>query len=262
MKVLSPRSSSSKVATISPFYQHDWRFNDQWSLLFGGRVDIDNIDYHMDWVNTIIGPQHLASKITVGLPNYNASLNYKVTPATTLYATYNWSQNPVGATGNGGGFTTGGNANFANAALRHEADEGGHDREGGQVTVGGGDHQQGLEFREQWELHRQREPGGHGRDPEPPAAKRTHHQHREGLHGHRYRPHRDLDPGGGGQEGDAQQHHDGFQSQGPTGEPQRHIRLGGGDRVLDAHIIIFSMHNGWLKPSSVILRVSSRRRPP
>lgn len=114
-------SGISKVTTIAPFYQHDWKLTDQLSLLFGGRVDIMHADFHIDWVNSIIGPQHIGDKVTVGLPNYNASLQYSVNKDFSLYATYNYSQNPVGATGNGGGITTGGLAQFSNGSLRNEA---------------------------------------------------------------------------------------------------------------------------------------------
>ena len=38
-------------------------------------------------------------------PNYNASLVFKVTPAMSMYATYNYSKNISGAVGNGGGIT-------------------------------------------------------------------------------------------------------------------------------------------------------------
>jgi outer membrane receptor protein involved in Fe transport len=114
-------SGISKVTTVSPFYQHDWKFTDQWSLLFGARVDIMHADYRMAWNNVIIGPQLIADKITVGLPNYNGSLNYKVTPKMTLYGTYNWSENPVAATGNGGGVTTGGGPKYTNANLRNKS---------------------------------------------------------------------------------------------------------------------------------------------
>jgi len=114
-------SGISKTTVVGPFYQHDWRINDQLSFLFGGRVDILFADYHLDWVNSIIGPQRLADKTTVGLPNYNASVQYKVNDGLSLYATYNYSQNPVGATGNGGGVTSAGTAQFSNATLRNEA---------------------------------------------------------------------------------------------------------------------------------------------
>jgi outer membrane receptor protein involved in Fe transport len=115
-------SGISKVTTIAPFYQHDWKLTNQLSFLFGGRVDIMHADFHIDWVNSIIGPQRIADKVTVGLPNYNASLQYSASKELSFYATYNYSQNPVGATGNGGGITTGGAAQFSNGSLRNEAE--------------------------------------------------------------------------------------------------------------------------------------------
>lgn len=114
-------SGISKVSTISPFYQHAWKISDALSLDFGARVDIMRADFHIDWVNAFIGPQRIADKITVSLPGYNASLNYKLADNRSLYATYNYSKNPVGATGNGGGITTGGGAKFDPGAFKNEA---------------------------------------------------------------------------------------------------------------------------------------------
>ncbi|MFZ5494858.1 MAG: TonB-dependent receptor [Verrucomicrobiota bacterium] len=114
-------SGVSKVASLAPFYQHDWKVNDRFSVLFGGRVDLLKIDFKSEWVNSIIGPRKIADKTTVGLPNGNLSLHYKVNEGLSWYATYNYSQNPVGATGNGGGLTTGGGATFAAGSLRNES---------------------------------------------------------------------------------------------------------------------------------------------
>jgi len=41
---------------------------------------------------------------TVELPNYNLSILYKTTDNSSVYATYNYSENPGGAIANGGGF--------------------------------------------------------------------------------------------------------------------------------------------------------------
>ena len=114
-------SGISKVSTISPFVQASWKITDK--LLFdgGARVDFMHADFHIDWVNIFLGPQRIASKITVGLPNYNGSLGYKLTKDTTAYVTYNYSQNPVGSVGNGGGITTAGGPSFLNRNLRNEA---------------------------------------------------------------------------------------------------------------------------------------------
>ncbi|MBI2812904.1 MAG: TonB-dependent receptor [Opitutae bacterium] len=114
-------SGQSKAFTTSPFFQANWKVSDKFALEAGGRVDMLNVDFKSKWVNTIIGAQSIADKVTVGLPNYNASMRYKISKTVSAYATYNYSQNPVGATGNGGGVTTSGGAKFFNANLRNEA---------------------------------------------------------------------------------------------------------------------------------------------
>lgn len=114
-------SGISKVFTTSPFVQANWKINDRLTLDAGARVDVMSADFSSKWNNIIIGPQNIADKVTVGLPNYNASLGYKLTKTLSAYSTYNYSQNPVGATGNGGGVTTSGNTKFFNANLRNEA---------------------------------------------------------------------------------------------------------------------------------------------
>ena len=114
-------SGISKVFTTSPFFQANWKINDRLTFDAGARVDVMNADFNINWTNIFIGPQSIADKVTVGLPNYNASLGYKLTKTVSAYATYNYSQNPVGAVGNGGGVTTSGNSKFFNANLRNEA---------------------------------------------------------------------------------------------------------------------------------------------
>lgn len=114
-------SGISKVFTFAPFWQHDWQITDRLSAFAGARLDVMHADFHVNWVNQFIGPQRIADKVTVGLPNFNGSLQYKVNDTLSTYFTYNYSQNPVGATGNGGGVTTSGLAGFSNANLRNEA---------------------------------------------------------------------------------------------------------------------------------------------
>jgi catecholate siderophore receptor len=109
-------SGISKAMYFSPFAQVEWQINDALSFLGGARVDLLSISYS-DPAGFLPG-----DKTTVGLPNYNGSVNYKITPTLSAYATYNWSQNPVGSTGNGGGLTTAGAANFAVANLRNESE--------------------------------------------------------------------------------------------------------------------------------------------
>lgn len=114
-------SGDSKAFTTSPFFQANWKISDRLTLDAGARVDVLHVDYVSQWTNIFLGPQRIADKVTVGLPNYNASLGYKLTKTLSAYTTYNYSQNPVGATGNGGGITTSGNPQFLNANLRNEA---------------------------------------------------------------------------------------------------------------------------------------------
>ncbi len=109
-------SGISKAFYISPFAQTEWKITDNFSLDAGARVDVLSISYS-DPAGFLPG-----DKVTVGLPNYNVSANYKVAANIATYATYNWSQNPVGSTGNGGGLTTAGSANFSNRNLRNESE--------------------------------------------------------------------------------------------------------------------------------------------
>jgi hypothetical protein len=77
----------------------DWKATDKLSFLAGVREDVMFADYHdpAGWLpgdNTVIG-----------MFSANVSAVYKFRPTLTGYATYNWSQNPAGAVGNGGGIT-------------------------------------------------------------------------------------------------------------------------------------------------------------
>ena len=88
---------------------------EQLVLFVVSHVDLISIKYR-DFAGFLPG-----DSVIVGLPNYNLSASYKISKDLGTYVTYNYSQNPVGAVGNGGGFTTGGRRNFSNAALRGEA---------------------------------------------------------------------------------------------------------------------------------------------
>jgi catecholate siderophore receptor len=114
----TPDNGDSGVSTatfLAPFYQHDLRITDSLSLLAGGRVDYVRLDYK-DPAGFLPG-----DSTEFGLPSANASAIYKFTPKVSSYFSYNWSQNPVGSTGNGGGFTTAGQRSFATRNLRNEA---------------------------------------------------------------------------------------------------------------------------------------------
>jgi outer membrane receptor for monomeric catechols len=109
-------SGESTALFVGPFYQHDFKVTDKWSLLAGGRVNLVSLDYN-DPAGFLPG-----DSTVVGLPSANASTIYKFTPTVSGYFTYNWSQNPVGSVGNGGGYTTAGTSNFSNRNLRNEAE--------------------------------------------------------------------------------------------------------------------------------------------
>jgi outer membrane receptor protein involved in Fe transport len=113
----TPDNGDSGVSTdlqAGPFVQEVWKVTDKLSILGGGRLDIIEAAYHVD------SPAgHLGDNTLFALPNANGSVNYRWTPEYSSYFTYNYSQNPVGATGNGGGVTTGGNNTFADSTLRN-----------------------------------------------------------------------------------------------------------------------------------------------
>ncbi|MBL9190675.1 MAG: TonB-dependent receptor [Opitutaceae bacterium] len=93
-------TNDSKGITIGPFAQGTYRFSEQFSLVLGGRLD----RFHADVTEPLLARRPSAS-ISVWIPNYNASLIFKPTPTTSVYATYNNSRNTSGAVGNGGGIT-------------------------------------------------------------------------------------------------------------------------------------------------------------
>lgn len=108
-------SGISKSWFLSPFAQFDYKVNDAFAILAGARVDLLDLSYK-DPAGFLP-----SDSTTVGLFNYNVSLAYNLSAQSSLYATYQWSQNPVGSTGNGGGITTAGNATFLGTNLRNEA---------------------------------------------------------------------------------------------------------------------------------------------
>lgn len=109
-------SGTSTAFFVGPFAQENWKITDQLSLLGGARADLLAPNYHVSWSKGYLG-----DNTVLVLPNANASLNYKWTPQVSSYVTYNYSQNPVGAIGNGGGITTGGNHQYSNSNLRNNA---------------------------------------------------------------------------------------------------------------------------------------------
>ncbi len=93
-------TNDSKGTTVGPFAQGTWRISDTFSFVAGGRLD----RFHADVTEPLLASRPHAS-ISVWIPNYNASLVYKLTPTSSVYVTYNNSRNTSGAVGNGGGIT-------------------------------------------------------------------------------------------------------------------------------------------------------------
>jgi catecholate siderophore receptor len=118
-------SGVSKVWQIGPYWQHDWKATDKLSFLAGVREDIVFADYY-DPSNVTPGNPPFYSlpsdNTVIGMFNANVSAVYKFRPTLTGYATYNWSQNPAGAVGNGGGYTTQGGSGYTSGAFHTEAE--------------------------------------------------------------------------------------------------------------------------------------------
>lgn len=105
-------TNDSKGKTVGAFVQSTWRLTEALSFVAGGRYD-----YFMAKVREPLLPPYPRADIEVFIPNVNGSLTYKLTPASTAYFTYNYSENTSGAVGNGGGIT---GWNAAGTALDEE----------------------------------------------------------------------------------------------------------------------------------------------
>lgn len=108
-------TNDSHGSTVGPFAQATWKLGDKFNLVTGARFD-----YFSAHVREPIDPTHPEASINVTDPNYNASLVFKPTPASSLYATYNYSKNISGAVGNGGGITGWGTDTSGNLILDKE----------------------------------------------------------------------------------------------------------------------------------------------
>lgn len=93
-------TNDSHGTTVGPFGQLTWRPAEQFNVVVGGRLDRFNASV----TEPLLAARPHAS-ISVWIPNYNASLVYKPTAASSVYVTYNKSKNTSGAVGNGGGIT-------------------------------------------------------------------------------------------------------------------------------------------------------------
>lgn len=105
-------TNDSHGTTVGPFFQATWKANEQFDIVTGARYERFSAD-----VKDPLGPFYSHDSISVWIPNYNASLVYKPTKTSSVYATYNYSKNTSGAVGNGGGIT---GWNSAGSALDKE----------------------------------------------------------------------------------------------------------------------------------------------
>ncbi|HET7536897.1 MAG TPA: TonB-dependent receptor, partial [Candidatus Didemnitutus sp.] len=86
--------------TVGPFIQSTTKINEKLNLVLGGRYD-----FMKAHVKEPLPPIPAEDEISVAIPNFNGSLIYKTTDTSSVYFTYNYSQNTSGAVGNGGGIT-------------------------------------------------------------------------------------------------------------------------------------------------------------
>ncbi|WP_414661552.1 TonB-dependent receptor [Horticoccus sp. 23ND18S-11] len=93
-------TNDSKGTTIGPFAQGSWKLSEAFSLIGGLRYD-----HITAKVREPLLPPYPTAKISVWIPNLNGSVTYKMSPTSTAYFTYNYSENTSGAVGNGGGIT-------------------------------------------------------------------------------------------------------------------------------------------------------------
>jgi outer membrane receptor protein involved in Fe transport len=93
-------TNDSHGTTVGPFFQATWKVNEKFNVVTGARYD--HLSAH---VKDPLGPFYTEGSMSVWDPNYNTSLIYKITPTSSVYATYNYSKNTSGAVGNGGGIT-------------------------------------------------------------------------------------------------------------------------------------------------------------
>lgn len=96
-------TNDSSVFQAGPFMQTVWKLGNVY-LDLGARADYTRVSSDDPLGPAIRAFSSVASlSESFWLPNYNASVSYKLTPNTTAYATYNYSRNYGGAVANGGG---------------------------------------------------------------------------------------------------------------------------------------------------------------
>lgn len=102
--VINGDTNDSRGITVGPFAQGSWEVSESFTIKAGGRLDFMHAEVREPLAPYLVGGDGSAD-IDVTIPNYNASLVYKPTPNSSVYFTYNKSENTSGAVGNGGGIT-------------------------------------------------------------------------------------------------------------------------------------------------------------
>ena len=92
-------SNKSDAEVYSAFVQDTYKLTEQYSLVSGVRFDL----LHVQSRDPYLEAQGQA--IEIGEPNANISFIDKLTPTTSTYLTYNYSENYTGALADGGGFS-------------------------------------------------------------------------------------------------------------------------------------------------------------
>ena len=105
--IMNGDTNDSHGTTVGPFSQGTWKASENFSVAAGVRFDRFSATVREPLsVPGFIWPvQNVTDSMTVTNPNYNGSLIFKPTPTSSVYATYNYSENTSGAAGNGGGIT-------------------------------------------------------------------------------------------------------------------------------------------------------------
>lgn len=98
--VFNGDTNDSRGTTAGVFVQSTWQLGEKFNLVAGGRYD------HLKArVREPLLPPYREADVSVLIPNVNGSLVYKLSPTSSAYFTYNYSENTSGAVGNGGGIT-------------------------------------------------------------------------------------------------------------------------------------------------------------
>jgi len=93
-------TNDSSGTTVGPFAQATWKLSDMINLVTGVREDHLSANVKDPLTSPVVH-----DSIKIWDPSYNGSLVIKPTSTSSVYFTYNYSQNTSGAVGNGGGIT-------------------------------------------------------------------------------------------------------------------------------------------------------------